>query len=51
MLLFVPVFADAAVGFSAPGWEYGPQMRVVLDNLPLFLAALGVAVLFAPVLR
>lgn len=42
---FVPVFADAASGFSGTGWEYAPYLQTVLDQFPLIVGLLALVVL------
>lgn len=50
-ILFVPVFADAAAGFSYGSWQYGPQLATVLEYIPVLLVVVGVAVLLMPVVK
>lgn len=50
-ILFVPVFADAAAGFSYGTWQYGPQFATILEYIPVLLVVAGVAVLLLPALK
>jgi len=50
-ILFVPVFADAAAGFSYGTWQYGPQLATVFEYVPVLLVVAGVAILLLPAVR
>lgn len=50
LALFIPVFADAAAGFSYPSsWEYGPYVQTILDHLAI-LVAVGVVIILGGIL-
>lgn len=48
-VLFVPVFYEAAAGFSYGSWKYGPYVQTALDALPILLGAGAILLLAGPI--
>lgn len=51
VVLFLPAFLDAPAELPDTGWQYAPFVELILENIPILLAAAAVLVLAAPLDR